>query len=72
MLHSKSGMKQMNAHARRAGFSKAVGVGGVLAGFCITEVLDEKSPQILAESPAHTEWGCRGADPRALQGVDTS
>lgn len=57
----------MNAHARRAGFSEAVAGGGVLAGFCITEVLDEKSPQIPAESPAHPEWGCRGADPRALQ-----
>lgn len=47
----------MNAPARRAGFSKALGVGAVPAGFCVTEALDEKSPQIPAENPAHTAWG---------------
>jgi len=39
MLHSKSGMKQVNLHARRAGFSKPIGAGDVLAGFFFTESL---------------------------------
>lgn len=60
----------MNAHARRAGFSKPVSVGGVLAGFCITEVLDENIPRSLQKA-LPTQWGCRGADPRALQGMST-
>lgn len=40
----------MNAHARRAGFSKPVSVGGVLAGFCLTEVLDGTLPRALLKA----------------------
>lgn len=50
MLRSKSGMKQMNAHARRAGFCKPMNVGGLLAGFCFPEVIGETLTRSLLET----------------------